>query len=303
MNVAEHICFLINKPMVISRDKHLIDAAAKMATINMAGSNPATFDKESYSDWRKDEQIQQYDDHFPRSTVSGKRVLDFGCGDGALSFYAAQLGASRVVGIDLIEGDILKAKARVLVESMDNPPTFQLSGKDAIPFEDSSFDVILCFDVLEHIFDYPKIMLEWKRVLAPEGRILIYWQPYFHPYGHHLMSYIPMPWAHVIFSDRTLATTCKAIYHMPEYQPRYWEQDEKGNKMTDRKFSGGGVNGLTISGFEKAVSQVGLKLLRNEPHPFSGPRSIRALSSMAMRLPLLREFFTAYLIYEIGHAI
>lgn len=301
MGLSESICYQLNKHLVVRRDKQLrLLQSNKKETI--AGGNPAILDTANYAEWRNSELLSQYDDHFPAESVRNKRVLDFGCGEGALSFHACSLGASSVHGVDVIKKNILNAQA--LADKADLPvtPQFSASGVNRMSFQDNSFDVILCFDVVEHIMDPLPIWAEWHRVLAPGGHILIWWQPYYHPYGHHLMSYVPMPWAHVLFSRKTLATTCHRIFHLPEYLPRYWDVDPDGNKLPDREFRTenlGGVNRLTISAFEKQITAAGFRIDRREPHPMKGPWPVPRVSDFATRRPLLREYLTAYMIYDI----
>ena len=146
------------------------------------------------------------------------------------------------------------------------------------------------------------IIKEWRRILAKGGRIYIWWQPYFHPYGHHLMAYMPLPWAHVLFSPKTIGVACKRIFDMPDYVPRYWDLDDHGNKK-NKLFSGrrdmGGVNCLTIAKFERLCKQNDLRIVKRVGHTLSGNALVETVSAICTRLPFLREFFTAIMIYEI----
>ena len=266
--------------------------------------NPAAFSSADYSEWRDAELHQQFNQHFDKDAVNGRVVLDFGCGYGGLSFLAADLGAQRVVGADLLESDIEKARHRAtLRDSHALAPEFVLfSSADRIDLPDDTFDVILCFDVLEHIMDYEAIIPEWRRVLKADGKVLIWWQPYYHPYGHHLHNYVAFPWAHVFFSNKAMAEACTKIYYAPEYKPRFWDLDADGNKRMNRVFDPdnlGGVNGLTMGRFENLCRRNGMKITRREIHPFTGPAVVRAVSGALCRVPVLREFFSAFVIYEV----
>ena len=301
MSLSESICFHLNKYLVVHRDRGLRAPKAEDKE-TVAGGNPAILDTSRYAQWRTSELISQFDDHFDASSVRGKRVLDFGCGTGALSIHVATLGAASVHGVDVIASNIHFATEQATHADLPVTPEFWASGTDRIALGDNSVDVILCFDVVEHIMKPLPIWKEWFRVLAPGGHILIWWQPYYHPYGHHLMSYIPMPWAHVLFSRKTLARTCNRIFHLPEYLPRYWDLDQNGNKLPDREFRTenlGGVNRLTVSQFERQMHDAGFRFARREPHRMTGPAPVPTISGLATRLPLLREYFTAYMIYDI----
>ncbi len=155
---------------------------------------------------------------------------------GELSMFLAKHEVKSICGTA-----VRRADGRPFVEDSTTKeellvkPSFHLGKQGKIVFPDNSFDLILCFDVLEHITQIKEIMNEWRRVLVKGGKVFVWWQLYFHPYGHHLMSYIPIPWAHVSFSKKTLSVVCKRIFDMQEYVPRLWEQDKSGKKI-EREF-------------------------------------------------------------------
>jgi SAM-dependent methyltransferase len=94
------------------------------------------------------------------------RVLDLGCGDGR---FAAELVASgaRVVGVDVAEEAIQRARRGVAAAE------FRLAPEDgALPVEDEWADVVWAGEVLEHAVDVVGLLLEARRVLAPDGRLL-----------------------------------------------------------------------------------------------------------------------------------
>jgi SAM-dependent methyltransferase len=308
MRLATALCFNLVKPIVVKRELAL--RAAREDQDAHSGTSAekalAALDADAYTDWRGSELEHQFRSSFQDHELRGKRVLDFGCGTGALSLLAAHAGAASVEGIDLLPGDIQIAEAR-LPHEQDLPvePRFRVApDAEHIDAPDDAYDVVLCFDVVEHIMAYRSIIPEWKRVLAPGGRVLIWWQPYYHPYGHHLHSMIPVPWVHAIFSKRTLSETCHRIYELPEYQHRTWDLDEHGNPLPisdEGPETLGGVNGLTIRRFERLCRDSGFRLTRAEPHGFGGPRLVRSISSVLTHTPLLREFFTSHMVYRLEH--
>lgn len=95
----------------------------------------------------------------------GIRILEVGCGAGRLTDYITQKGFD-VVGIDV-------SKTLIRENYIRNPDaiTFIASG-DKLPFMDSSFDIIMSFDVFEHIPDYNGHLEEVLRVLKPHGHYL-----------------------------------------------------------------------------------------------------------------------------------
>jgi SAM-dependent methyltransferase len=104
---------------------------------------------------------------------TGERVLDVGCGTGAVARVAASLvGADgRVVGTDF-------SAARLGVARSLPPPegaAIEWHEGDAtgLPYPDASFDVVLCQQVLHLISDRAGALREMHRVLRPGGRLAL----------------------------------------------------------------------------------------------------------------------------------
>jgi len=98
----------------------------------------------------------------------GDRVLDLACGTGIVSGYAAARAgrAGDVVGLDPTP-DLLDA-ARAKTFQGARIRWIEGFGED-IPFEDASFDVVLCHQGLQYVTDREKTFAEVKRVLRPGG--------------------------------------------------------------------------------------------------------------------------------------
>jgi ubiquinone/menaquinone biosynthesis C-methylase UbiE len=98
----------------------------------------------------------------------GDRVLDLGCGAGAFTQVAADAGAASVVGVDVAEAALVRARAA-------HPDLeFRLAPFDGpLPLDDAALDLVWCSEVIEHVADTAVWLSEVRRVLAPGGRLLL----------------------------------------------------------------------------------------------------------------------------------
>jgi 2-polyprenyl-6-hydroxyphenyl methylase/3-demethylubiquinone-9 3-methyltransferase len=95
--------------------------------------------------------------------------LDAGCGTGNLSSLLVQLG-QRVTGVDASPGMLANARANVT----EDLATFSLIETiEALPFEDESFDNVLCSSVVEYVPNPKKCLSEFSRVLKPDGHLVM----------------------------------------------------------------------------------------------------------------------------------
>lgn len=121
--------------------------------------------------------------------ADGQRVLDAGCGTAYGSRLLAEAGAREVVGVDI---------AQVVVETVapSMPEGVRLVTGDLrkLTFANGEFDLVICFEVIEHVEDPAVVLDELVRVLAPDGLLLISSpNPEVYPPGnpHHLHELTP----------------------------------------------------------------------------------------------------------------
>jgi ubiquinone/menaquinone biosynthesis C-methylase UbiE len=103
--------------------------------------------------------------------VTGKRVLDYGCGTGYGTSLISEY-CNKAIGVDISTEAIQYAQSHF---SASNLQFMQIEPVEAalLPFPNSSFDVVLSFQVIEHLRDVPAYLQEIERVLAPEGQVFI----------------------------------------------------------------------------------------------------------------------------------
>ena len=102
-------------------------------------------------------------------------MLDLGCGEGRHIFGAMQKFPNlQCVGLDPhLESLDKSLEGLELFESLSNKTTTFLSGSAySLPFGDSTFDLVVCSEVLEHLHEYRDAISEINRVLKPGGKFL-----------------------------------------------------------------------------------------------------------------------------------
>lgn len=98
-------------------------------------------------------------------------ILDVGCGVGATACYLATTYGCEVVGVDLRESMIRQAKARAVDQNVENLVTFKVADATELPFDDATFDRVLCESVITFIADKASVLHEFARVVKPGGYV------------------------------------------------------------------------------------------------------------------------------------
>ena len=256
-------------------------------------------DWSAYGEWRHTELRAQLADNFGLETAIGKDVLDFGCGDGALATTLMDAGAKSGHGIDVDQRGLDRFAER-LRRYTGKLPTYSLGEYSSIPLPSSAFDAIYCFDVLEHVMDYRAIIPEWFRVLRPRGSVYIWWQPYWHPFGHHVSDWVPIPWVHRFLNDNEMTEVCARVVDWPGFDAPLWDRRPDGSiRNRFREPHGGFLNKLTVREFESVCADAGFTLARRQFTPFSMRQPARAISAALSKVPLTRDYFTSVALYEL----
>jgi len=101
--------------------------------------------------------------------LSGKRILDVGCGGGLLSEGMAVRGAE-VTGIDLSEKPLGVAKLHLL-ESGQKVDYRKISVERLAEEMPGAFDAVTCLEMLEHVPDPASIVSACARLVKPGGQV------------------------------------------------------------------------------------------------------------------------------------
>jgi phosphatidylethanolamine/phosphatidyl-N-methylethanolamine N-methyltransferase len=106
-----------------------------------------------------------------RACGSSGRILEVGVGTGiSLPDYAR---TNRLVGIDISEPMLRKAKQRVRAHSLSNVDALSVMDVSHLAFPDNSFDVVVAQYVITAVPDPEAALDEFARVLRPGGEIVL----------------------------------------------------------------------------------------------------------------------------------
>lgn len=117
------------------------------------------------------------EDRFERAIVlmdGGENLLDLGCGDGQLAALAMSRYA-RVHCIDITDTRLEVARHRCIAAGSINQIGEFLTANlnEPLPLPDGSFDTIAAISVLEHVFDVYSFVRDCRRLLKPNGVIVV----------------------------------------------------------------------------------------------------------------------------------
>jgi SAM-dependent methyltransferase len=194
--------------------------------------------------------------------VRGRRVADFGCGEGWEAVELARLGAREVIGIDIREEMLERARRRAAASGVETVCRFARETSQPV-------EIVVSLDAFEHFEDPAGVLGAMDRMLASDGEVWIsFGPPWLHPLGGHLFSILP--WAHLIFSEEALMR---------------WRSDFKTDGA--RRFGevSGGLNRMTIRRFLRYVEASAFEFVQLETTPI---RKLRPLHNR-----WTREFTTS----------
>lgn len=196
-------------------------------------------------------------------SVRGKRVLDFGCGDGHQSNALAKLGAI-VTGLDTNPNALRRAR------SLYPHVTFT----DHIPF--GSFDYVVSQNAMEHFSDPRAVLESMRRALKPDGRLLItFGPPWYSPSGPHCDYFCKLPWVQLFFPEATIMAV-RAKY-----------RDDLASKTLRWSDVEGGMNKMSIRKWERLLRETGLKVEYRKYHAVKGVTPLT-------KIPVIRELFIGH---------
>jgi len=229
----------------------------------------------------------------PSRYLEGNVVLDLGCFTGGRGIsWAETYGIRRLCGIDV--DTVFTRSAHDFAGLKKVEAAYATAVAEELPFEDRVFDTIVCWDVLEHVRDYGKVLRECWRVLKPGGHAILIFPPYYSPREHHLVDASVVPFLTCLFSGRTLTRAYDRIIAERGEGHRWYRRASPELEPWERSHL---LNGITVSAFWRAVRAGSWTVVRKCHRPLLGSRGgmwLPAvwLSRALARVPILSEVFT-----------
>lgn len=100
--------------------------------------------------------------------LSGKRVLDLGCGYGWFCRWAGEQGAAQLLGIDVSE----KMLARAAVDTFDPAIAYRCADLETIKLPPSAFDLVYSSLAFHYLGDLDRLFGQIHAALTPGGRLV-----------------------------------------------------------------------------------------------------------------------------------
>lgn len=205
------------------------------------------------------------------SGISG-RVLEVGCYDGSAAFELSRRPGTTVTASDMAryyvvqrpgvpaeaavveeEGNLARLRERVrrLADRPQGSVTFVEDDVTASALEPGSFDLIVSFEVLEHLRRPADAFAAMAALLAPGGVLYHDYNPFFSSIGGHSLATLDLPWGHARLT--------------PEDVARYLHEVRPDEADQGLRFYTESLNRMTLRGLDEALDGAGLEVLAKIP--------------------------------------
>ena len=196
-------------------------------------------------------------------SLTGKRVLDFGCGRGNFTVaWAKEIKDGFIVGYDLRDRYTYASYPK---EKVSSEFAFAEPG-NLHKLKEHKFDVILSWDSFEHFDNPEEVVDEMVSLLNPGGKIYIKFGPtWMGPYGRHMHNTFrkDRPWLHLVLGEKHVMRVYSAVKGLETFKTKWSEFPDGLNKMTIKKAKevASSRNGVTMSSF-KVIMYAKLRALK-----------------------------------------
>lgn len=102
------------------------------------------------------------------------RVADFGCGSGGWTIpLAKRFNKAKIYAIDILDEPLSALRGKLKAQNLINVQIIKSNVEDKLPITDNSVDLVLMTNLLFQSKNRDKVFKEAKRILRPEGQILV----------------------------------------------------------------------------------------------------------------------------------
>jgi SAM-dependent methyltransferase len=228
--------------------------------------------------------------------LTDRIVVDIGCGDGEKSKAFLDLGARCVIGIDT---DIERIQRAQSISDNSSKIRFEVIESDRFPLQDSSVDIALLVNVMEHVAEPELLLKECARVLKDGGLVLCVFKTWFSPRGSHINDWIYIPWNHLLFPEWALVRVLRRMaeinpfiyYHFPALRESPLPKDLVA-------LADGGLNRMSLRRFRRLIARSSFQLVsqRLTGYGFNSTLKPVRLVRYLARVRLVNELFGGWVV-------
>lgn len=202
-----------------------------------------------------------------QKNISGKRIVDFGCGNGHQTVALAKLGVECVFGVDT-NPRCLENACKIINYSQYN---CIVKVVDKIKKNlKGSFDIVISQNSFEHFNDPSDVLDNMKELLKPGGKIYItFGPPWYAPYGAHMHFFTKIPWVNILFSEKTIMSVRSKF------------RNDKAKKFEEVE---GGLNKMTVAKFNYLIKKSGLTI------DYLAYNCVKGKNFLS-KIPIIKELF------------
>jgi SAM-dependent methyltransferase len=219
-------------------------------------------------------------------SLKGSSVLDVGCGEGG-GVCALHDGGARCVGFD-IDRQRVEA-ARLLKQERDIHFVVGSIYDESVPFAGEGYNLVVLHDVFEHLEEKRKMMARLRSSIAPGGKLLITFPPYFSAYGAH-QQLLSAPYARLPFFHLIPFTLSRLLPRMKGEDPSVVNEVRKIGRLR-----------MGMRAFEAIAQAERMRIVQKQAY-LIGPNHIRlglrpVSAGPVAAIPVLREILCSGVVY------
>jgi ubiquinone/menaquinone biosynthesis C-methylase UbiE len=202
------------------------------------------------------------------------RILDVGCGYGALSLSLSEVDRFDIVGMDLLRARLESVRAKMSGRrATGNRVHLVAADAHRLPFRNATFDAVVATEVLEHLDEPDQLFREAHRVLRSGGRFLMT-TPNAKALPYRVLRFLPER------AVRKLAASCTQESLHPELLHHHASSGTDSDPDRHRR------EGFTLPEIRTAAVRVGLRMAIGYTYRIPLPDRIMAITPRVLSRPI-----------------